>query len=80
MSKPILVGYDPITADRTPVNFAVAAARFTGAPLMILSVSARDGAPAGELDQDLCGGDASNALEHIQPHLERRTSRSNAAS
>jgi nucleotide-binding universal stress UspA family protein len=68
MSKPILVGYDPITADRAPVNFAVAAARFTGAPLSLLSVSARQGAPAGELDYDLCG-DASGALGHIEQEL-----------
>ena len=46
MSKPIIVGYDPATADRAPVNFGVAAARFTGAPLIIASVSAA-GRPAG---------------------------------
>ena len=40
MSKPIIVGYDPQTSDRAPVNFAVAAARFTGAPLVIASVCA----------------------------------------
>jgi nucleotide-binding universal stress UspA family protein len=68
MSKPILVGYDPITADHAPVNFAVAAARFTGAPLSLLSVSARQGAPAAELDYDLCG-DASGALGHIEREL-----------
>ena len=68
MSKPILVGYDPITADHAPVNFAVAAARFTGAPLSVLSVSARKGAPAAELDHDLCG-DASGALGHVEREL-----------
>ena len=40
MSKPILVGYDPATADRAPVNFGVAAARFTGAPLIVASAAA----------------------------------------
>ena len=69
MSKPILVGYDPITADPTPVNFAVAAARFTGAPLTVLSVTARAEAAAAELDQDLCG-DASGALALLEPELE----------
>jgi nucleotide-binding universal stress UspA family protein len=35
MTKPILVGYDPHEADRAPVRFGVAAARFTGAPLIV---------------------------------------------
>jgi nucleotide-binding universal stress UspA family protein len=43
MTKPILVGYDPTTSDHAPVEFAVAAAGFTGAPLIVLSVQA--GAP-----------------------------------
>lgn len=68
MSKPILVGFDPITADPTPVRFAVAAARFTGAPLSVLSVSAREGAPAAELDLDLCG-DASGVLGRMETEL-----------
>jgi nucleotide-binding universal stress UspA family protein len=38
VSSPILVGFDPDTADRTPVDFAVAAARFTGAPLAVVMV------------------------------------------
>jgi nucleotide-binding universal stress UspA family protein len=37
---PILVGYDPESADRAPVRFGVAAARFTGAPLIVASVCA----------------------------------------
>ena len=49
MSKPILVGYDPVSADHAPVNFGVAAARFTGAPLIVASVSRRKGAAAGEI-------------------------------
>ena len=57
MSKPIIVGYDPETADRAPVNFGVAAARFTGAPLIIASASAHAGdhdrAGAGQHDEDL---------------------------
>ena len=40
MPNPILVGYDPDSADAAPVLFAVAAARFTGAPLVIGSVHA----------------------------------------
>jgi nucleotide-binding universal stress UspA family protein len=41
MSKPILVGYDPKTRDRAPVRFSVAAARFTGAPLIVACVCGR---------------------------------------
>jgi nucleotide-binding universal stress UspA family protein len=43
MSKPILVGFDPETGDRAPVSFGAAAARFTGAPLVVAAVQA--GAP-----------------------------------
>jgi nucleotide-binding universal stress UspA family protein len=43
MSKPIVAGYDPATSDRTPVEFAIAAAAFTGAPLIVAAVQA--GAP-----------------------------------
>jgi len=40
VSRPILVGYDPDTVDPGPVQFAVAAARFTGARLVVGSVHA----------------------------------------
>jgi nucleotide-binding universal stress UspA family protein len=43
MSKPILVGYDPRGLDRAPVLFGVAAARFTGAPLVVLAVKSDSG-------------------------------------
>ena len=69
MSKPILVGYDPVGADHAPVNFGVAAARFTGAPLIVASVSRREGAAAGELDHDLCA-DASEPLGRVARELE----------
>ena len=38
MPQPILVGYDAQRGDRAPVNFGAAAARFTGAPLIVASV------------------------------------------
>ncbi|HEY7253594.1 MAG TPA: universal stress protein [Methylomirabilota bacterium] len=38
MTKPILVGHDPHHADRAPVDFGVAIARLTGAPLVVASV------------------------------------------
>ena len=70
MSKPIMVGYDPATADRAPVNFGVAAARFTGAPLIVASVSAAGDRPdAGQQDEDLVL-DPSDALAEAQRELE----------
>jgi nucleotide-binding universal stress UspA family protein len=69
MTKPILVGFNPVSADHAPVNFGVAAARFTGAPLILVAVSARQGTSAAELDHDLCL-DASGPLERIEQELE----------
>jgi nucleotide-binding universal stress UspA family protein len=66
MSKPIIVGYDPTTSDRAPIKFGVAAARFTGAPLIVASVSA---ARDGQQDEDLIP-DASQALERARRELE----------
>lgn len=40
MTRSILVGYDPQTLDRAPVRFGIAAARFTGAPLIVASACA----------------------------------------
>ena len=70
MSKPIIVGYDPATADRAPVNFGVAAARFTGAPLVVASVGAAADRPgAGQQDEDLVL-DPSDALAEARRELE----------
>jgi nucleotide-binding universal stress UspA family protein len=70
MSKPIIVGYDPMTSDRAPINFGVAAARFTGAPLIVASASAAGDRPdAGQQDEDLVA-DASGALEEARRELE----------
>ena len=73
MSKPIVVGYDPDTSDRAPVNFGVAAARFTGAPLIIASASAETAAgdrpAAGQHDEELVV-DASGALDAARRELE----------
>jgi nucleotide-binding universal stress UspA family protein len=66
MSKPIIVGYDPTTSDRAPISFGVAAARFTGAPLIVVSVSAAHGS---HHDEDLVH-DASEVLEQAQRDLE----------
>lgn len=73
MSKLIIAGYDPQTSDRAPVNFAVAAARFTGAALVIASACAgavaRERRVAARLDEDLAT-DASGALDEVKGELE----------
>src|SRR3954462_6050517 len=70
MSKPIIVGYDPATSDRAPVNFGVAAARFTGAPLIVASVgAARHRQDAGQQDEDLVL-DATQARDEAERALE----------
>jgi nucleotide-binding universal stress UspA family protein len=45
MARPILAGYDPRMRDAAPAAFAVAAARFTGAPLVIASICAQTAVP-----------------------------------
>jgi nucleotide-binding universal stress UspA family protein len=40
MPKPILAGYDPGRLDRAPLEFGVATARYTGAPLIVAAVHA----------------------------------------
>jgi nucleotide-binding universal stress UspA family protein len=56
MSSPILAAYCPKDADRGPIEFAVASARFTGAPLVVVSVrsggSLLDRLTAGEFHED----------------------------
>src|SRR5436305_1826369 len=70
MSKPIIAGYDPATSDRAPVNFGVAAARFTGAPLIVVSVgAARDRSDAGQHEADLVP-DVTEALDEARRALE----------
>jgi nucleotide-binding universal stress UspA family protein len=64
---PILVGYDPKLRDRAPVRFGVAAARFTGAPLIIVSVCARRLATP---DCEALAPEARDALEALQADLD----------
>jgi nucleotide-binding universal stress UspA family protein len=72
MSPPILVGFDPDGADRAPVHFAIAAARFTGARLVVGAVHA-DATAIGELVHGLVESDllldATEPLDHIQREL-----------
>jgi nucleotide-binding universal stress UspA family protein len=75
MSKPILVGYDPRTLDPAPVRFGAAAARFTGARLIIASVHARasegDGRASEQIDEDLAAdvAETNRALGEIEREL-----------
>jgi nucleotide-binding universal stress UspA family protein len=72
MSRSILVGYDPRTREPAPVRFGAAAARFTGARLVIASVHARatgfDRAASGQIDEELAA-DATEALEEVEQEL-----------
>lgn len=55
MTQPILVAFSPQPADRGPVNFAVAAGRFTGAPLVVVAVGHEgdDGGANASLESEL---------------------------
>jgi nucleotide-binding universal stress UspA family protein len=80
MSRPILAAYDPQHSDRAPIRFAAAAARFTGARLVIatvhvgvraLALSAGQTLPyaLAEADDNLVP-DASDELREIRAELE----------
>jgi nucleotide-binding universal stress UspA family protein len=69
MAKPIIVGYDPKSSDRSPVAFALRAARFTGAPLVIACVGSDSGAHEARVEDDLMQG-AGGALEEFQRELD----------
>jgi nucleotide-binding universal stress UspA family protein len=55
MSAPIVVGHDPHGADDAPLQFGIAAARFTGAPLIVTAVD---------------GDAARDSLERVRPRLD----------
>jgi len=73
MSAPIVVGFDPRAPEEAPVNFGLAAARFTGAPLVVVVIDG--GGPtlhrlaAGELPDDLTPGDRA-ALDHMRARIK----------
>jgi nucleotide-binding universal stress UspA family protein len=71
-TAPILVGFDPDSADRAPVHFAIAAARVTGAPLVVGAVHA-DPSAVGQLVHGHVEGellnDADQPLDHIRREL-----------
>jgi nucleotide-binding universal stress UspA family protein len=68
VSPPILVAFSPEHADRAPVHFAVAASRFTGAPLVVVAVG--PGAAAGDgLGDGEFAGDPGAAHEPLASEL-----------
>jgi nucleotide-binding universal stress UspA family protein len=68
--KPILVGYDPRSADRAPVQFGMAAARFTGAPMIVACAFSDANTGHGHEYEDL-GAEAHDAFDEVRAELER---------
>lgn len=69
MTPPILVAFSPESADRGPVNFAVAASRFTSSPLVVVAVGGDAGALAS-LESELSAGGVTATMrveEHGSP-------------
>jgi nucleotide-binding universal stress UspA family protein len=65
MSAPILAAYCPHDADRAPVEFAVAAARATGGPLVIVSVQPPDAAAIEALASELAADGVVASVEVV---------------
>jgi nucleotide-binding universal stress UspA family protein len=65
MSAPILAAYSPHDADRAPVDFAVAAARATGDPLIIVSVDPPDRAAIEALASELAADGVVASVEVV---------------
>ena len=72
MSPPIVVGFDPSGADDAPVHFGIAAARFTGAPLIVATVYGGKRPLSrladGEFREEL-SAEAHGALERLRERL-----------
>lgn len=68
MPKPILVGHDPGSPDQAPVEFGIAAARFTGAPLIVASVY-RSSTADDPVEEDL-EADAGDSLDQLKRRLD----------
>jgi nucleotide-binding universal stress UspA family protein len=64
----VLVGYDPRERDRAPVEFGLAVARLTGAPLLIASVQLGPRVLPGQADGDLVE-DCAEAIAAIEADL-----------
>jgi hypothetical protein len=71
MTASILVGYSPEGADKGPVNFGIAASRFTDAPLVVAAVNP-GGSEIDRMSGGEFGGDAAGeggALEQLRAEL-----------
>src|SRR5687768_16800953 len=72
MSAPIVAGFDPHGADDAPVLFGLAAARFTGAPLIVAAVTGGRAAlytADGEFPEEL-SAEAREALDRLRERLQ----------
>jgi len=68
---PIVAAFNAAGSDREPVEFAIAAARVTGAPLVVATV--RKGGPVvRQIVGDLDEGNEERSLEHLRLDLQRR--------
>jgi nucleotide-binding universal stress UspA family protein len=68
MPQPILVGHDPRHPEHAPVDFGVAAARLTGAPLIVISVHAGHPSPGQKTDAELVS-DCTGIVAELQGDL-----------
>lgn len=75
MTKPILVGYEAGRGDRAPLEFGLAAAGFTGAPLIVAavhsSVAGGGDVRAGVVDEELEEG-SGETLDHLAEELRQQ--------
>jgi nucleotide-binding universal stress UspA family protein len=71
MTRPVLAAFDPKSQDPAPARFALAAARFAGAPAAVVSVCALPVAAGYPIpaEEDL-GPDAQEALEALRHELD----------
>jgi nucleotide-binding universal stress UspA family protein len=68
MSAPIVAGHDPHGADDAPLRFGIAAARFTGAPLVVVAV--QGGRLAHRHAHTELGDAADDAIDGLRARLE----------
>ena len=69
MSAPIVVGHDPHSTDDAPMQFGVAAARFAGAPLIVVAV--HGGRLAHRHAHTELGAAADDEIDGVRARLER---------
>ena len=67
MTRPILAGYCPRTADRGPVHFALAAGRATGAPVLAVAVHSGGAVADVPVGGDLAGQPEAAARAGLEP-------------